>query len=101
MAFCLLYSPALITVCDHWEDHSRLCMDLCQQRNVSAFQHTVQVCHSFPAKKESSSDFMAAVTIYSDFRAQKEEICHYVHLFPSYLLGSNEAGCHDLSLFNI
>ena len=21
-AFCLLYSPALTTVCDHWEDHS-------------------------------------------------------------------------------
>ena len=26
---------------------------------------------------------MAAVTIYSDFRAPKEEICHYFHLSPS------------------
>ena len=25
---------------DHWEDHSLDYMDLCQQRNVSAFQHT-------------------------------------------------------------
>ena len=30
-----------------------------------------------------SSDFMAAVTMYSDFRAQEEEICHYFHLLPS------------------
>ena len=57
--------------------------DLCQQSNVSAFQHTVQVCHCFPAKKQSSSDFMAAVIICSDFGAQEEEICHYFHLFPS------------------
>ena len=31
---------------------------------------------AFPAKKQSSSNFMAAVTIRSDFRAQEEEICH-------------------------
>ena len=57
--------------------------DLCCQSNVSAFQHTVYVCHNFPAKNQSSSDFMAATTICSDFRAQDEEICHYVHIFPS------------------
>ena len=50
-------------------------MDLCQQSDVSAFQHTVYVCHSFQAKKQISSDFMAAVTIHSDFRTPKEEIC--------------------------
>ena len=32
-----------------------------------------------------SFDFMVAVTIHSDFRAQEEEICHYFHLFPLYL----------------
>ena len=40
-AFCLLYGPVLTTVCDHWEDHSLDYMDLCQQSNVSAIQHTV------------------------------------------------------------
>jgi len=44
-----------------------------------------------------SSDFMAAVTIHSNFRGQEEEICHYFHLFPFYLPWSNGAGCHDLS----
>ena len=28
-------------VCDHWEDHSLDYVDLCQQSNVSAFQHSV------------------------------------------------------------
>ena len=46
-----------------------------------------------------SSDFIATVTIFSDFRAQEEEICHYFHLFPLYLLWSNGARCHDLRCF--
>ena len=50
--------------------------------NVSAFQHIVYVCHHFPAKKQLSSNFMASVTIHSDFRAQEEEICHYFHICP-------------------
>ena len=41
------------------------------------------VCHSFPAKQQSSSDFMAAVTTCSDFRAQEEETYHCFYLFPS------------------
>ena len=41
LALCLLYSSTLIYVCDHWEDYSFDYTDLCQQGNVSAFQHTV------------------------------------------------------------
>ena len=41
LMFCLLYDPSLTTPCDHWEDLSLNCMDLCQQRNVSAFPHIV------------------------------------------------------------
>ena len=33
--------PFLWSICDHWEDHSLDYMDLCQQSNVFAFQHTV------------------------------------------------------------
>ena len=35
------YGPVFTTMCDHWEDHSRNYMDLCQQSTCSAFQHTV------------------------------------------------------------
>jgi len=38
------------------------------QNDVSASQHTVYVSHSFPAKKQTLSHFMAAVTISSGFR---------------------------------
>ena len=63
------YSPALTTVGGHWQDHSLDYMDLFLAEWCLCFQHRVQVCHCFPAKKQSSSDFMAAVTIHSDFRA--------------------------------
>ena len=43
---------------------------------------------------------MAAVTICSDFRAHEEEICHYFHLVPFYLPGSDGTGCQDLSFLN-
>ena len=39
---------------DYCEDHSLDYMDLCWQSNVSAFAHTVFVCHHCPAKKQSS-----------------------------------------------
>ena len=63
MALCLLYGPVLKTVCDHWEGHNLDYMDHCWQSNVSAFQHTVSVSHSSPARKQSS-DFMAAITVH-------------------------------------
>ena len=74
LALCPFYDPALTTttIHDRWEDHSLDCTDLCQQSEASAFQHNVWVCHSFPAEKQSP-DFMAAVTIHSDFRVQEEE----------------------------
>ena len=53
---------------------------------VMCLLFNTQICHNFPAKKQLSSDFAAAVTIHSDFRAQEEEICHYFHIFPFYLL---------------
>ena len=34
---CLLYCPALTTVCDYWKDHSLDYMDLCWQSDVFLF----------------------------------------------------------------
>ena len=44
-------------------------------------------------------NFMAAVTIYSDFGAQESKVCHCFHFFPIYLPWSDGTGCHDLSFF--
>ena len=39
-------------------------------------------CHSFPSKEQVSFNFMAIVTIYSDFRIQKNKIFHCFHFLP-------------------
>ena len=62
--------------------------DLCWQSDVSTYQHAVQICHSFPAKKQSSSDLMAAVTICSEFRAKKRESVTASAFSPS--------NCHEV-----
>ena len=72
--FCLLYGPALTTVCDHWEDHSLDYTDLCRQSNVSAFQHTVWACQCFPAKKQLPSAIMAAVALHSDLPTKRKSV---------------------------
>ena len=58
-------------------------------------------CYQFSAKKQWPSSFTAAVIIHSDFRAQEEEMCHCLHLFPVYLPWNDGTGCHDLSFFNV
>ena len=35
------------------------------------------------SKEQMSFNFMAAVTIYSDFGAQKDKVCHCFHCFQS------------------
>ena len=46
-------------------------------------------------------NFMAAVTVCSDFAAQKTEVCHYFHCLPIYLPRSDGTRCHDLSFLNV
>ena len=40
-ALSFLYSPTLISVHNYWKNHTFDYTDLCQHRNVSAFQYTV------------------------------------------------------------
>ena len=37
---------------------------------------------SFSSKEQASFNFMAAVTIWSDFGAQENNVCHSFHFFP-------------------
>ena len=79
----LLSGPTLTSVHDYWKDHSFDHMDICQQSDVSAFEHTIQVCHSFSSKEQASFNFMAAITICSDFGTQGNKTCHCFHFPPS------------------
>ena len=74
-ALSLLDGPTLTSVHDYWNNYSFDYMDLCQQSNAFVFE----VCHSFPSKEQASLNFMAVVTVHSEFGAQ---ICHCFHFFP-------------------
>ena len=47
-----------------------------------------------------SFNFMAAVTICSDFGAQENKVYHCFHCFPIYLPWSDGTRCHDISFLN-
>ena len=46
-------------------------------------------------------DFVAAVTVHSEFEVQENKIYHRFHDFPIYLLWNDGTRCHDLSFLNI
>ena len=46
-------------------------------------------------------NFMAVVTVHSDFGAQENKIRHCFYFFPFYLPWSGGIGCHDLSFLNV
>ena len=46
-------------------------------------------------------NFMAAVTICSDFGAPQNKVWHCFHCFPIYFPWSGGTGCHDLSFLNV
>ena len=56
---------------------------------------------AFPSKEQVSFNFMAADTIYSDFGAQENKICHYFHFFPFYLPWNDGTRSHDLSFLDV
>ena len=73
--FC---GPTLRSVHDYWKSHSFDYLYLRQHSPVFAFKSTVLICHIFPSKKQAFSNFMAAVTICSDFGAQEASRLHNI-----------------------
>ena len=55
----------------------------------------------FSSKEQASLNFMSALTICSDFGAQKYKVSHCFHCFPIYLPWSDGTRCHDLSFLNV
>ena len=92
----LLYGPTLTFVHDYWKNRSFDYKDLCWQSDISDIEYAVKVCRSFSSKKQASFNFMAAVTIHSDFGAQEKKIRHYFYFSPFCLLWSDGTRCHDL-----
>ena len=49
------------------------------------FKFPMKVYRSFSSKEQASLNFLAAVTVCSDFGAQENKVCHCFHFFLSYL----------------
>ena len=54
----------------------------------------------FSSRVQLSFNFMAAVTVCSDFGVQGNKICHCFHFSPFYLPWNDGTGCHDLKFFH-
>ena len=68
---------------DYWKNHSFDSTNLCRQSDVSVFWYDVWVCHSFSSREQASFNFMAKVTICSDFGAQENKVCTCFHFSHS------------------
>ena len=96
-----LHGPTLKSVHDYWKNHS-----LTIQTFVGKM---MSLLDNMPSKfltvllprSKQPFNFMASVTVRSDFGAQEYKICHSFHFFPTYLPWSDGTGCHNLSLFSV
>ena len=68
---------------DYWKNHSFDYMVLYQQSDGSDFNMLSRFIIVF-LPRSKHLNFVAAVTIPSDFGAQENKICHYFHFFPIY-----------------
>ena len=88
LALSFFYSPTLTSIHDYWKTIG-LTRWTFVGKVMSAFEYAVKVSHSFSYKEKvsfhwKSLNFMAAVTIFSDFGAQENSLSLlplFLHLF--------------------
>ena len=67
-----------------------------KQSDMTEWLHFhLQVCSSLSSKEQAPFNFMASVTICSDFGVQENKVCCCFHCFLIYLLRSDGIRCHD------
>ena len=96
LALSLLYGPTRTSIHDYQKNHS-FDLWIFVGKMMSLLFSTLSRLHSFPSKKQVSFNFMAAVTILSDFGAQENKIYHRLHFFPFYAPGGYGTEYHDLN----
>ena len=94
----LPYGLTLTSLHDYWKSHNYdygpFSTKWCVLFNM--------LCHFVIAflPRSKHLNFMAAVTLCSDFGAQENKACHCLHFFPTYLPWSDGTGCHNLHFLN-
>ena len=82
-----------------WQiDGKTMQTDLCC--NVSAFNMLSRLVIAFLPRSKRLLISWTAITICSDFGAQRSKVSHCSHCFPIYLPWSDWTGCHDLCFLN-
>ena len=79
--------------------HLWLCGPLSEKWRLCFLIHCLGLLY-LSSKERASFNFMAEVTIHSDFGAQENKVYHSFHFFPSYLLWSDGTRCHDFHFLN-
>ena len=77
-----LYDPILTSIHDYWRNHSFDYTDL-SSKWCLCFYTLSRFAIAFPPRSKRLN-FMAAVTVHSDFGTQENTICHCFH-FPPYI----------------
>ena len=80
------YSSTLTSIPDYWKNHSFDYMEIVGKVMSLFFNMVSKVCQSFSSKEQAPFNFMAAVTICSDFGAQANEVCHCFHLLFHFII---------------
>ena len=87
-ALSFLYGPTLTSIHDYWKMISLTRWTFVGKVMSLLFNMLSRLVIAFPPE-QVSFNFMAAVTICSDFGAPKNKVCHCFHCFLTYLPGSN------------
>ena len=68
---------------------------------ISAFEYVSRLVITFLPRTKHLFNLVAAVTICSDFGAQKNKVWYCFHCFPIYFPSSGGTGCRDLRFLNV
>ena len=88
----LLYGSTLTSVCDYWKNHSSDYPDFFFKVTSLLFNTLSGFVIVCLPKEQASFNFVAAVTIHSDFGSQENKICHS-SMFSLSLPGSDGRVC--------
>ena len=87
----LLYGQTLTSIHDYWKNKTiALTISNLFGKLMSLLFNTLSRFARFSSNEQASFNFMAAVTICSDFEALEKKVSHYFHCFPIYLPWSDE-----------
>ena len=83
--FSFLYNPTFTSVHDYWKTITLTRWTFVGKVMSLLFNLLSRLGHSFSSKEQESFNFMASVTICSNFGDQKNKVFHHFHCFSMYL----------------